>query len=124
MKTIKIATILLGIVLFAQAVPAADKIFCKKYTGVYRDYEFTISFSPNGKMLIEVNDKNNGGYFSTPGSYSIKGTRIDFFYRGLNRSIFIGKEKITATPYTFNINDDYKTEIVMKEDTSYSASCK
>lgn len=124
MKAIKIAIILFALVFFTRIALPADKIYCKKYTGTYKEFELTIMFAQNGKMLIEVNDKNYGGYFSTPGSYSIKNTRIDFFYRGLNRSIFIEKDQITASPYTFSIDEDYKTEIIMKEDKSYPATCK
>lgn len=81
-------------------------------------------FSQNGKMLIEVDDKSGGGYFSTPGSYSVKDSKIDFFYRGLNRTLYIDKGNLTATPYTFSIEEDFKTPITLTEDKTYTGSCR
>ncbi len=122
MKTFKISTILITLLLLADITDAAEKIICKKYTGTYKDYMLAISFSQKGKMLIEVEEKEGGGFFSTPGSYKVTENRVDFFYKGLSRIFFIGKESITASPYTFSIDDDYKTEIVLAEDKSYT--CK
>jgi len=102
----------------------AERIYCKKYSTVYKDYKLSILFSQNGKMLISVEDNNNGGYFSSPGNYIIKETKIDFFYRGLSRTIYLKDDQITASPYSFNIDEDYKTKIVLTEDKSFSSSCK
>lgn len=124
MKAIKISTIIIGFLFFAQMAPAVEKIYCKKYTGKYKEYILTVTFTQNGKLLIEVEEDNGGGYFSTPGSYKIKNSRVDFFYRGLNRSVFIEKDSITATPYTFSIGEDYKTTITLKEDSAFSSACK
>ena len=122
MKTFKISTILITLLFFANSIDAAEKIICKKYTGTYKEFSLAISFSQNGKMLIEVEEKEGGGYFSTPGSYKVRENRVDFFYKGLSRIFFIGKDSITASPYTFSIEDDYETEIVLTEDKSYT--CK
>lgn len=124
MKAYKISTIIICIMLFIQLPVSADRIYCKKYTGTYKVYTFTILFSQNGKMLIEVDDKNGGGYFSTPGSYTVKNSKIDFFYRGLNRTVYIDNGRLTATPYTFSVDEDFKTVIVLTEDMTYSSSCK
>jgi hypothetical protein len=124
MKAIKISTIFILLILFAQQASLAEKIYCKKYTGSYKDYILAVTFTQNGKLFIEVEENKGGGYFSTPGSYTIKNSRVDFFYRGLNRSIFLEKGSISATPYTFSINDDYKTPVILKEDTTFPATCK
>ncbi len=103
---------------------AVEKITCRKFTGKYGDYNFSILFSGNGKMLIEVEEKEGGGYFSTPGSYSINNSKIDFFYRGLGRTIYIENDHLKASPYTFSINEDYKTVIILQEDKAYPPACK
>ncbi len=124
MKAIKISTIIIGFLFFTHLAMPAEKIYCKKYSGTYQGYNLTVSFSQNGKMIIEVEQQNGGGYFSTPGSYMIKNSRIDFFYRGLNRTLYIEKDRITASPYTFSIDEDFKTKIVLIEDKSFSCSRK
>jgi len=124
MKPLKISTIIIGILFFTQLPTYAERIYCKKYSGSYMDYNLTIIFSKNGKMLIEVEQKSGGGYFSTPGSYTIKNKRVDFFYRGLTRSIFFEEEGITATPYTFSISEDYQSSIELKEDKAFPSLCK
>ena len=123
MKAIKISTIIIGIIFLTSLSLHAEKIHCKKYSGRYNDYNLTISFSKNGKMLIEVEEKDGGGYFSTPGGYVIKDKRIDFFYRGLNRTVYLENDQMMASPYTFSLNEDYKTIIILMEDKSFPSSC-
>lgn len=124
MKAVKLSTIIICFLFFITLPLASENIICKKYTGTYKDYQCTVTFSQKGKMLIEVDDRNGGGYFSTPGSYIVKNKKIDFFFRGLNRTLYIDKDRLTASPYTFSIDEDYKTEIVLLEDIQYSKSCK
>ena len=125
MKAIKISTIIIICFIFLTNISqSADKIFCKKYSGTYQNYKLSVSFTKNGKMLVEVEENEGGGYFSAPGSYSIKDSKINFFYRGLNRTLLLSKESITACPYAFSINDDYKTIITLVEDKTFSSNCK
>ena len=124
MRVVKISTIIISFIFFINVSIAAEKIYCRKFSAVYKEYTISVLFSQNGKMVISVDDKDSGGYFSTPGSYLIKDSKVDFFYRGLSRTIHLKNDSITATPYTFNIEDDYRTEIVLHEDKSYSSSCK
>ncbi|HNX23710.1 MAG TPA: hypothetical protein PKG60_06650 [Spirochaetota bacterium] len=124
MKAVKISTIIISLLFFINLSLSAEKIRCKKYSGTYNECKLTVTFSQNGKMLVEVEEKNGGGYFSTPGSYTLKDSTINFFYRGLSRTLHIENDRITATPYTFSIDEDYKTLIVLIEDKIFSSSCK
>jgi len=123
MRVYKISTIIISLLFFVSLSIAADKIYCKKYSGVYKNYNIVIQFSKYGKMIVDVQEKESGGYFSMPGSYAIKDTKIDFFYKGLLRTVIIEKESITATPYTFSIEEDLKTIIILKEDKSFPDLC-
>lgn len=124
MKIYKISTIIICILCFINLSLAVEKINCRKFSGKYGEYNLSISFSKNGKMLIEVEEKEGGGYFSTPGSYKIKDSKIDFFYRGLGRTVYIENDQLKATPYSFSIGEDYKTIIVLKEDKNFISVCK
>jgi len=124
MNTFKISTIIISLLFFINLPLTAEKIYCKKYTGTFKDYKLSVMFSQNGKMLTEVEDNNGGGYFSTPGSYTYKNSKIDYIYKGLMRTIYIEKDILKATPFTFDIEEDYKTEILLIEDKSYTSVCK
>lgn len=124
MRALKISTIIITLLFFVTASSPAEKISCKKYSGTYEDYTFTISFFSNGKMLIAVDSKNRSGFFSSPGSYMIKGSRLDFFYKGLSRSIYFENDRILASFYSFNLAEDYENKIVLTEDKSYPATCR
>lgn len=124
MNIVKISSIIILIFCFLYPAQASEKINCRKFAGSYGDYLITVTFSKIGKMLISVEEKDSGGYFSTPGSYSVKDSQIDFFYRGLNRTMYIENGKIKGTPYTFSISDEYKVEITLKEDKSFPSNCR
>lgn len=124
MKAFKISTIIIPLLFFILLPLSAEKIYCKKYSGIYKNYTINIIFSQNGKMLIEVEQDNGGGYFSTPGSYSFKNSKIDYIYKGLMRTINLEKDGLSATPYTFDIEEDHKTAITLIEDKFFTSTCK
>lgn len=124
MRAFKISTIIISILIFVNPSYAADRIYCRQYSGKYKEFNLTIQFSKNGKMFIEVMEDETGGYFSSPGSYTFIDSKISFYFKGQLRTVYLKSNNIIASPYTFSIDEDLKTEIALQEDKSFADSCK
>jgi len=123
MRILKISTIIFFSLIFISLAESADKISCKKYAGNYLDYSIDVTFFNNGKMLISVNSSNSG-YYLSPGSYILKNSEIQFYYKGLKRFVVLKGDKILASLYSFAIEDDLENKIILSEDKSFPGSCK
>ena len=118
MRAIKISTTIICLLFFIQLLPAAEKIICKNYKGTSGEFNFELTFTDNGKMMIGVDSKNGQGFFAVPGSYSIKNSEITFFYKGLSRTFYMEKDYIKASFYSFGISEELENKIILKETKS------
>jgi hypothetical protein len=100
----------------------AKKIYCKKFSGKYQNWDFHVFFNDQGKMFVKA-DTSQKGWTSQPGKYIYRNKTLKVFIHSKERIFeFISKNILSATPYSFDIEKDYKSRIELKEDPNYQ--CK
>ena len=83
-----------------------------------------MAYNAAGKMEIHTEKGVGQGSYSSLGSYTIKGKELGFFYRGRHRTAELKKHSLVAVPFTFDISDNFRDSIVLKEDRSYLKVCQ